>query len=177
MADKLLAARGGELVGKKWVDRFITRSDKLKMAFNRVKDRQRILQEDPEIIGAWFKLVEETKVKYGVSDDDIHNFDETGFQMGVIGSMKVVTGAERRARPELIQPGDREWVTVIQSICAAGYAIPPFIIYKGRVHISAWYEEARIPRNWKISVSENGWTNNELGVAWLKHFNAYTRSR
>jgi hypothetical protein len=33
--------------------------------------------------------------------------------MGVIGSMKVVTGAERRARPELIQPGDREWVTVI----------------------------------------------------------------
>jgi hypothetical protein len=34
MADKLLAARGGELVGKKWVDRFITRLDKLKMAFN-----------------------------------------------------------------------------------------------------------------------------------------------
>lgn len=55
--------------------------------------------------------------------------------------MKVVTDAERRARPELIQPGDREWVTVIQGICAAGYAIPPFIIYKGRVHISAWYED------------------------------------
>jgi hypothetical protein len=42
--------------------------------------------------------------------------------MGVIGSIKVVTGAERRTRPELFQPGDREWVTVIQSICAAGYA-------------------------------------------------------
>jgi hypothetical protein len=42
--------------------------------------------------------------------------------MGVIGSMKVVTGAEGRARPELIQPGDRDWVTIIQSICAAGYA-------------------------------------------------------
>jgi hypothetical protein len=33
--------------------------------------------------------------------------------MGVIGSMKVVTGAERRAQLELVQPGDREWVTVI----------------------------------------------------------------
>ncbi len=49
--------------------------------------------------------------------------------------MKVVTGAERRARPELIQPGDREWVTVIRSICAAGYTIPPFIIYKWRPYL------------------------------------------
>ena len=102
--------------------------------------------------------------KYGIHTDDIHNFDETGFQMGVIGSMKVVTGSERRTKPLLIQPGNREWVTVIQSICAAGYATPPFIIYKGRVHISAWYEEADIPYDWKISVSENGWANNALGL-------------
>jgi hypothetical protein len=46
--------------------------------------------------------VEETKAEYGVHDDDVHNFDETGFQMGVIGSMKVVTGAERRACPKLV---------------------------------------------------------------------------
>jgi hypothetical protein len=89
-------------VGKCWAERFVTRSAKLKMAFNRAKDRQRILQEDPEIIGAWFKLVEETKAKYGVHDDDVHNFDETGFQIGVIGTMKVVTGLERRVRPNLI---------------------------------------------------------------------------
>jgi hypothetical protein len=107
------------------------------MAFNRAKDRQRILQENLETISAWFKLVEDTKAKYSVHDHDVHNFDETGFQIGVIGSMKVVTGADRRAWLELIQPGDREWVTVIQSICAARYATPPFIIYKGRVHISA----------------------------------------
>jgi len=137
MADKLLAVRGGTPVGKLWPRRFVSRTEKLKMAFNRAKDRQRILQEDPEVISAWFELVQETKAKYGVLDDDIHNFDETGFQMGVIGSMKVVTGSERRTRPNLIQPGDREWVTNIQSICAARYATPLFIIYKGRVHISA----------------------------------------
>jgi hypothetical protein len=49
------------------------------MAFNRAKDRQRILQEDSALIGAWFKLVEETKAKYGVLDNNMHNFDETGF--------------------------------------------------------------------------------------------------
>jgi hypothetical protein len=145
MADKLLAERGGIPVGQRWPSRFVSRTEEVKMAFNRAKDRQRILQEDPEIISAWFKLVRTTIEEYGVYTDDIHNFDETGFQMGVIGSMKVVTGSERRTRPNLIQPGDREWVTNVQSICAAGYAIPPFIIYKGRVHISAWYEQADIP--------------------------------
>ena len=57
--------------------------------------------------------------------------------MGVIGSMKVVTGSERRTKPTLTQGGNREWVTVIMSVCANGRATPPFIIYKGRVHISA----------------------------------------
>jgi hypothetical protein len=46
--------------------------------------------------------VEETKAKYDVYDDDVHNFDESGFQMGMIGTMKVVIGLERRARPDLI---------------------------------------------------------------------------
>ena len=49
------------------------------MAFNRAKDRQWILQEDPEKISAWFTLVEDTKAKYGVYDDDVHSFDKTSF--------------------------------------------------------------------------------------------------
>ena len=79
IADKLLAIRGGEPVGKHWAERFVTRLEELKIAFNQAKDRQRILQEDPEIIGAWFKLVEATKAKYGVHDNDVHNFNESGF--------------------------------------------------------------------------------------------------
>jgi hypothetical protein len=39
MADKLLVVRGGEAVGEYWTERLVTRSDKLKMAFNREKDR------------------------------------------------------------------------------------------------------------------------------------------
>jgi hypothetical protein len=43
--------------------------NKLKTAFDRAKDYRRILQDDPEIIGVWFKLVEDTKAKYGIYDD------------------------------------------------------------------------------------------------------------
>jgi hypothetical protein len=66
MADKLLGVHGGEPVGKHRAERFVLRSAELKMAFDQAKDRQRILQEDPEVIGAWFKLVEDTKAKYGI---------------------------------------------------------------------------------------------------------------
>jgi hypothetical protein len=58
------------------------------------------------MIGAWFKLVEETKAKYSLYNNNVHNFNESGFQIGVISTMKVVTGSERRVRPDLIQPGD-----------------------------------------------------------------------
>ena len=87
-----------------------------------------------------------------------------------------MTGSERRGRPKAIQPGNREWTTVIQAINAAGWAIPPFIIFAGKHHLSAWYEE-EIPRDWAIAVSDNGWTTNELGVEWLKHFIKHTEGK
>jgi hypothetical protein len=176
MADKLLAARGAGQVGVHWPRNFIKRTGSLKTRFNRAYDRQRALCEDPALIRSWFELIEETKAKYGICDDDVYNFDEAGFMMGKITTQLVVTGSERRGRPKSIQPGDREWVTAIAAINATGWSVPPFIIFAGQ-YLSAWYEEAEIPRDWVIAVSDNGWTNNELGVEWLKHFNAYTKTR
>tara|TARA_R110002003_G_scaffold2609_1_gene24486 strand:+ start:2082 stop:2783 length:702 start_codon:yes stop_codon:yes gene_type:complete len=100
--------------------------------------------------------------------------------MGKITTQLVVTGSERRGRPKAIPPGNREWVTVIAGINAASWAIPPFLIFASLLasiyHLSAWHEE-NIPRHWAIAVSSNGWTNNELGVEWLKHFNAHAKTR
>jgi hypothetical protein len=97
--------------------------------------------------------------------------------MGKITTQLVITGSERRGRPKTIQPGNREWVTLIAAINAAGWSVPPFLIFAGKCHLSAWYEGAEIPRDWAFAVSDNGWTNNELGVDWLKHFDAYTKAR
>jgi hypothetical protein len=177
MADKLLAARGAGQVGQKWPANFVKRTDSLKMRFNRAYDRQRALCEDPVLIKSWFELVEQTKAKYGICDDDVWNFDEAGFMMGKITTQLVVTGSERRGRPKALQPGNREWATLIAAINAAGWAIPPFFILTGQYHLSAWYEEAAIPRDWAIAVSDNGWTTNKLGVEWLKHFDAHTKTR
>jgi hypothetical protein len=120
MADKLLAARGAGQVGQKWPSNFVKRTDSLKTRFNRAYDRQRALCEDPVLIRSWFELVEQTKAKYGICNEDVYNFDEAGFMMGKIMTQLVVTGSERRGRPKAVQPGNREWTTVIQGINAAG---------------------------------------------------------
>jgi hypothetical protein len=85
IADKLLLDRGQRRVGKNWPNRFFSRVPELKLRVNRRYDYQRALNEDPEVIQGWFRLVHNTKAKYGILDEDTYNFDETGFQMGKIG--------------------------------------------------------------------------------------------
>ncbi|KAJ3455278.1 hypothetical protein MRS44_013878 [Fusarium solani] len=177
MANRLLADRNAPPVGKRWASNFVKRHDELKTRFFRRYDYQRAKCEDPIEIRKWFKLVENTIAKYGIDLADIYNFDEVGFMMGVIANGMVVTGTERRARPKLVQPGSREWITVIQAINAEGWAIPPFIIGAGQYHLANWYRDSNLPDDWAIATSPNGWTDNELGLEWLKHFDRYTKTR
>ena len=154
-------------VGKCWVRNFIQRHDTLRSRYNRKYDYQRAKCEDPTIICKWFQLIQDTIAKYGIHKEDIYNFNETGFQMGVIATAKVITGAERSNRPTTIQLGNREWVTVIESLCSRGWSLPPVIIFEGKVHQSTWYTNA-LPTDWVIATSENGWTNDIIGLTWLK---------
>ncbi|RKL09147.1 hypothetical protein BFJ70_g16698 [Fusarium oxysporum] len=177
MANRLFADRDASPVGKRWAMNFIKRQPDLKTYFQQRYDYKRARCEDPTIIRDWFRLVQNTIAKYGIRSDDIHNFDETGFMMGMIGSGVVVTGAERRGKPKSVQPGNREWVTVIQAINAEGRAIDPFIVVTGQYHLANWYRENKLPANWIITTTQNGWTDNDTGLEWLKHFNRCTTNR
>jgi hypothetical protein len=177
MANQLLAERGEKPIGKHWTRRFIDRQPALRTRLSRPYDYQRALCEDPEKIRAWFKLVENMRAKYGIDDTDFYNFDETGFQMGVISPSLVVTRAERETKAKKVQPGNREWATVIQAVGADGWALPPFVIVQGAYHLAAWYTDTGIPRDWRIATTKNGWTDDETTLDWLKHFDQHTQSR
>jgi len=117
------------------------------------------------------------RVKYGVEDGDIYNFDETGFMMGVIGSSMIITDKDRQGRRKAIQPGNREWATAVICISGLGDILPPFIILKAKVHQSTWYTETDIPSDWIIKTTTNGWTDNITSLEWLKHFDRNTKRR
>ncbi|KAL2132430.1 hypothetical protein VTI74DRAFT_3799 [Chaetomium olivicolor] len=84
MANQLLRARDAPPVGKLWAHNFVKREPELCTRYARRYDYQRAKCEDPRIIGEWFGLVRNPKAKYGIVDDDIYNFDETGFIIGMI---------------------------------------------------------------------------------------------
>jgi hypothetical protein len=102
IANYILKSRGGRRVSKLWVYRFVKRQLDLKTRFNHVYDFQRALCEDPNILGAWFQLVQNIRAKYGVADSNFHNFDETRFIIGIICATIVVTRADRRGRGKAI---------------------------------------------------------------------------
>jgi hypothetical protein len=177
MANLLLASRDGKPVGKHWARRFVDTQPTLKTRFNRPYDYQRALCEDPEVIGNWFRLLRNMMAKYGITDDDLYNFDETGFMMGQITSTLVVTRSDRHGKAKSIQPGNREWATAIECINAKGWCIPPFVIVQGAYHLANWTTESGFPADWVIKPTPNGWTDNKTGLEWIQHFNKHTIKR
>jgi hypothetical protein len=155
-------------IGKNWVTEFIKRHDSIKSRFARRYNYSRALCEDPKVINNWFKRLKEVQDKHGIQAEDIYNFNETGFAMGLIATTKVVTRSNMPGRPHLIQPGQREWVTTIECIGSTGFSVPTCIIFKGKVHIQGWFEELDLPRDWRIEVSANGWTTDQIGLRWLE---------
>ena len=100
--------------------------------------------------------------------------DETGFQMGVTSTAKVVCGSKtKQSHAKALQPGNREQVTSIVAINALEWALPAQIIFAASKHQSLQYHE--LPEDYTISISKNGWTTDEIGIEWLqKVFDPYT---
>jgi hypothetical protein len=177
MANLLRETRGASRVGKHWASNFVQRQPELRTRRSRPYDYQRAKCEDPEIIGAWFDLFRNTIAKHGILESDVWNFDETGFLMGQISSTLVITSSDGRAKAKKIQPGNREWVTAIQGVRSDGEVIPPYVVVAGKTHLESWYRDSPFPPEWTIDLSETGWTNNRIGLDWVKHFDKHSRAR
>lgn len=124
MVNLLLASRETTpplTVGLSWVPNFIKRhTDTIASRFSRRYVYRRAQCEDPAVIREWFDSLQRVVGKYGIADEDIFNFDEIGFAMGLTATAKVITRAEYYGKRSMLQPGNREWVTVVESINAAG---------------------------------------------------------
>ena len=46
----------------------------------------------------------------------------------------MVTGSQRAGKVLVIQPGNREWVIAVEAINASGWALPPIIIFAGKIY-------------------------------------------
>jgi hypothetical protein len=91
--------------------------------------------------------------------------DETGYTIGFAYSAKVVILQGNITNFKTVD-GSREWVLQINSISMYGQIIPPFFVFKGHQHTeSLWQEAVEAVGDCTIGISENGWSNQQLGMA------------
>ena len=151
-------------VGTCWVTRFIRRHG-YHVVRQKTLDAERSMSEDPEVIGAWFQQLKEIIRDNGIPPTDIWNMDETGFQIGVGKSQLCIT--KHRHTKLFAMPTNRETATAVEAISAAGEVVPAFLILKGVLHQSHWYQVQEMSPKASIGVSESGYTNDELSLEWL----------
>lgn len=165
MVNILLAARGNQLpttVGKNWPSTFVNRRPELCICFLRRYNYQRALNEDPKLLRQWFTIVQYIIDEKDIQSEDIYNFDETGFAMGLISAQKVVTRAEYYGRRSILQSGNCKWITAIESICVDSYLLLLYIVFQNKIYISSWFDN--LPKDWQFEVSANGWTTDKIGL-------------
>jgi hypothetical protein len=106
MADILLSKRGDRTpqqnIGVNWVSNFLRRNKDLKSQYLRRYNYKRAKCEDPKVICEFFEAFLKTIIDYGILDNNIYNFDETGFAMGIIATAKVVTLSKNMGKPVIL---------------------------------------------------------------------------
>jgi hypothetical protein len=172
-------------VGEGWVYRFVNRNkDHLISRWSSGIDRTRSKADSHFKYKLYFDLLHRKVTEHGVLPCNTYNMDEKGFLIGILGRSKRVFSKRQWEKKEVkaaLQDGSREWITVLASVCADGTAIPPGLIYASANSSlqKTWVANINtLEHNVFVSSSPSGWSNNNLGVTWLKQvFDRHTKEK
>jgi hypothetical protein len=186
LADAILQRESGPLplhtsldpLGTRWVYRFLYRQDELRVCYVRSLELERALaNNNPARIERFFQEYTAIKKRYNIANENVWNMDETGFSMGLAYSARVVVFQDYHKGSFKTVDGSREWVTSIDTIASNGRSTPPFLIFKGKQHTQALWDEAKVSLGTcAICLTENSWSNTEIGFQWLQHSEQYSKS-
>lgn len=157
------------------MSRYLKANPDLLLRRQRSQEVSRLSANIIETYVGHFDALKKAIVDYAIVRGDCYNMDETGFRMGVGGSQWVVTMDEERSQSA--SDTNRESCTAIEAVCGDGYALPPFLMLKGKAHLNKWYTNTQIPDNYSVAVSDTGYNNDEITIEWMRHFDNYSSRR
>lgn len=154
-------------VGKNWYKKFLARHEDLKVMHSRYLDHSRAQNNNPTLIKECLNLYHTTCDQYNIKTENKYNMDEKGFLLGLVTSTKVIVTRKEQNR-FVTQDGNRETITVLETVSAVGKALAPMIIFKGKYHQQDWYQDAEnYPKDWLLATLPKGWTDSRLAIIWL----------
>ena len=155
-----------------WWDSFKHRHPKLTLRTAAPVSYARLVASDPEIINNYYNLLELTLSENDLLDKpaQIFNIDETG--MPLDPSPPSVIARRGQKHPSAVGSGDKTQITVLSCCSAAGYALPPFVIFD-RKSLKPELTVGEVPGT-VYGLSSKGWIDGELFELWFTHhFLAY----
>jgi hypothetical protein len=167
-------------LGRDWVTYFLAANPDIEKVKQKPKDKKRIDAQKREDIVQYFEKFKKVIVDKGILPSDCWNFDKTGFRIGCGGNQIVITlGARHRPNKDrksftIASETNRDYLTSVEAISAAGDVIPPMLILKATQHLFHWYTHTHIPDDYFLGVSETEYSNDELALDWIQHFNQYS---
>jgi hypothetical protein len=185
MIRNFASAVAQEPVSESWVTRFINRhAIHLISQYSTGMDADRHNADSFVKYKLYFDSLQAKIAEYDVEVENTYNMDEKGFMIGTTTRTKHVFSRrmwEKKEVRETLQDGNRAWVTLLACVCGDGSALPPGLLYESANSSiqSSWVEEIKPgAHSVLVSSSPTGWTNNEIGLAWLKQvFNRFTKAK
>jgi DDE superfamily endonuclease/Tc5 transposase-like DNA-binding protein len=155
-------------LGKNWVSRFIKRHPEIKTVMSAKIDKQRWDCVSKASCEKWFGNFETAVREYQILDSNIYNMDEKGCILGLSERAKVLIPSDSDVSYKQ-QPGNRESVTIIESVNGAGDVIPPFVIWSAKEHRNNWIPLSldKSMDGTVFAISPNGYTDHELSFEWI----------
>lgn len=120
--------------------------------------------------------------RYRITAENMYNFDEKRFMIGVGQAVKRILTREELRSGEIIgasQDRNREWVSLLAAIFALANVVPPALIYQGD---SGDLRDSRVDdlgnETVHFAATPTGWSCNKIRQQWLKTvFDLYTKKK
>ena len=138
--EAIILLKGGtkgynEEIGRNYLTRFLDWHPDLVAKLSSSFDKQRMKASASETIRTHFSRVQQTQMKYNITNANMYNMDEKGFRQGISDKAKVIcVRREHGMSGKMATDGNRELITVVETISGNGIALPLLVIYKGAGH-------------------------------------------
>ena len=155
-----------------WWERFCQSNPQVTLRTAVPLSYARAMASDRVVIDKYYDTLEDTLRSNGIFDKPANclNFDETGIPLSP-NSPKVIDEVGSK-NPSYLTGNSKSQITVLACTSAAGYAIPPFVIFD-RKTLNPQYTRGEVPGT-LYGLSQSGWIDKTLFSEWFfNHFLVY----
>jgi hypothetical protein len=130
-------AISGKQVGGSWSKRFCKRHSGLKMKKTTGLEKARAKALNQFVVNEFFDMLTDVMKEFNILPENLYNMDEKGIQLGIGARITAMIDRDQQTVYS-IEDGNRELVTVIETICADGSVLHPSMIFQGQRRNSEW---------------------------------------